>query len=113
MSHTKTFDLKQRVARLIKRYDWPMVMNCVLHRHNLPHVGKIIEMALSLEAEFLKLANTQYYSWAWTDRDHLMPTLAQLQEAEAVVNRYRQKLGQRCRVLFVVPDYFEERPRPA
>lgn len=40
-----------------------------------------------------------------------MPTLAQLQEAEAVVNRYRQKLGQRCRVLFVVPDYFEERPK--
>lgn len=58
MSHTKTFDLKQRLARLIKRYDWPMVMNCVLHRHNLPHVGKIIEMALSLEAEFLELANT-------------------------------------------------------
>ncbi len=111
LSHTKTFDLKQRVARLIKQYDWPMVMNCVLHRHNLPHVGKIIEMALSLEAEFLELANTQYYGWAWTNRDHLMPTLAQLKEAEAVVNRYRQEHGQRCRVLFVVPDYFEERPK--
>ena len=42
LSHTKTFELKQKVARLIKQHDWPMVLNCVLHRHNLPHVDKII-----------------------------------------------------------------------
>jgi pyrroloquinoline quinone biosynthesis protein E len=111
LSHTKTFELKQRVARLIKQHDWPMVLNCVLHRHNLPHVDKIIEMALALDAEFLELANTQYYGWAWTNRDHLMPTHAQLIEAEAVVQRYRAEFGTRCRILFVVPDYFEERPK--
>lgn len=111
LSHTKTFELKQRVAQLIKRHDWPMVMNCVLHRHNLPHVEKIIEMADALGAEFLELANTQYYGWAWTNRDHLMPTQAQLSEAEAVVNRYRARSDHRCKVLFVVPDYFEERPK--
>ena len=88
-----------------------MVLNCVLHRHNLPHVDKIIEMALALDAEFLELANTQYYGWAWTNRDHLMPTQAQLIEAEAVVQRYRAEIGTRCRILFVVPDYFEERPK--
>ena len=111
LSHTKTFDLKHRVARLIKQHDWPMVMNCVLHRHNLPHVDKIIDMAEALGAEFLELANTQYYGWAWTNRDHLMPTHEQLQEAEAVVNRYRANPAHRCKVLFVVPDYFEERPK--
>ena len=111
LSHTKTFELKQRVARLIKAHDWPMVMNCVLHRHNLPHVGQIIEMALALDAEYLELANTQYYGWAWVNRDHLMPTHEQLIEAEAVVNRYREKIGKRCKLLFVVPDYFEERPK--
>ncbi|MGH8845928.1 MAG: pyrroloquinoline quinone biosynthesis protein PqqE, partial [Polaromonas sp.] len=111
LSHTKTFELKQRVARLIKHHDWPMVLNCVLHRHNLPHVDKIIEMALALDAEFLELANTQYYGWAWTNRDHLMPTHEQLIEAEAVVQRYRAEIGARCRILFVVPDYFEERPK--
>ena len=111
LSHTKTFELKQRVARLIKQHDWPMVMNCVLHRHNLPHVDKIIDMALALEAEFLELANTQYYGWAWTNRDHLMPTQQQLVDAEATVQRYRTKVGARCRILFVVPDYFEERPK--
>lgn len=111
LSHTKTFELKQKVARLIKAHDWPMVMNCVLHRHNLPHVGQIIEMALALEAEYLELANTQYYGWAWINRDHLMPTHEALIEAEAVVNRYRETIGKRCKLLFVVPDYFEERPK--
>ena len=111
LSHTKTFELKQKVARLIKAHDWPMVMNCVLHRHNLPHVDQIIEMALALDAEYLELANTQYYGWAWVNRDHLMPTHEQLIEAEAVVNRYREKIGKRCKLLFVVPDYFEERPK--
>ncbi|MFM9902077.1 MAG: pyrroloquinoline quinone biosynthesis protein PqqE [Polaromonas sp.] len=111
LSHTKTFELKQRVARLIKQHDWPMVLNCVLHRHNLPHVDKIIEMALVLDAEFLELANTQYYGWAWTNRDHLMPTHEQLIEAEAVVQRYRAQPTTRCKILFVVPDYFEERPK--
>ncbi len=111
LSHTKTFELKQKVARIIKQHDWPMVLNCVLHRHNLPHVDKIIEMALALDAEYLELANTQYYGWAWVNRDQLMPTREQLQEAEAVVNRYREQIGNRCRLLFVVPDYFEERPK--
>ena len=111
LSHTKTFELKKRVARIIKEHDWPMVMNCVLHRHNLPHVGAIIDMALELEAEYLELANTQYYGWAWRNRDHLMPTRAQLEQAEAVVQSYRERIGNRCRLLFVVPDYFEERPK--
>ena len=116
LSHTKTFDLKLRVARLIKQQGWPMVMNCVLHRHNLPHVRKIIDMAVALEAEYLELANTQYYGWAWVNRDHLMPTREELAEAEIEVNAFRAEQeanpgGHRCRVLFVVPDYFEERPK--
>ena len=99
------------MAQTIKAHDWPMVMNCVLHRHNLPHVGQIIEMALDLGAEYLELANVQYYGWAWVNRDHLMPTRAQLQEAEAVVQGWRERIGKQCRLLFVVPDYFEERPK--
>ncbi len=115
LSHTKTFELKQRVAQLIKAHDWPMVMNCVLHRHNLPHVRKIIDMAVALDAEYLELANTQHYGWAWLNRDQLMPTHAELLAAEAEVQRFRAEQEAsgaiRCRVLFVVPDYFEQRPK--
>ena len=111
LSSTKTFDLKSRVAKLIKQYDYPMVLNVVLHRHNLDHVGRIIDMAVEMDVEYLELANTQYYGWAQVNRAHLMPTHEQLQRAEAVVNEYRAKLGNKMRILFVVPDYFEERPK--
>ncbi len=111
LSSTRTFELKRRVADLIKEHGYPMVMNCVLHRYNLPHVDKIIDLALELGADYLELANTQYYGWAWLNRAALMPTAQQLAEAEAVVARYRERIGQRCQILFVVPDYFEQRPK--
>nr|WP_314627288.1 pyrroloquinoline quinone biosynthesis protein PqqE [uncultured Noviherbaspirillum sp.] len=111
LSSTKTFDLKKRVAALIKKYDYPMVMNCVLHRHNLAHVDKIIEMALELDAEYLELANTQFYGWAMKNQQQLMPTLAQVREAEQVVQQYRERIGKRCKILFVIPDYYEDRPK--
>jgi pyrroloquinoline quinone biosynthesis protein E len=111
VSSTKTFELKHRVARLIKAHGYPMVLNCVLHRYNLPHVGQIIDMALEMGADYLELANTQYYGWAMLNRDQLMPTSEQLREAEATVNQYRERVGDRCRILFVVPDYFEVRPK--
>jgi pyrroloquinoline quinone biosynthesis protein E len=116
LSHTKTFALKQEVAKTIKEFGWPMVMNCVLHRHNLPHVRQIIDMAVELEAEYLELANTQFYGWAWLNRDQLMPTREALQTAEAEVAAYRAEQVARggrtqCKVLFVVPDYYEDRPK--
>ncbi|QGZ38260.1 pyrroloquinoline quinone biosynthesis protein E [Pseudoduganella flava] len=111
LSSTKTFDLKAKVARLIKRHDYPMVLNVVLHRFNLDHVDRIIDMALEMGVEYLELANTQYYGWGLVNRAQLMPTRKQLLWAEAVVNEYRARIGNRIRILFVVPDYFEERPK--
>ena len=111
LSHTKTFELKQRVAHLIKAHDYPMVMNCVIHRLNIDHIGRIIEMAHELGAEYIELANTQFYSWAYVNRDQLLPSREQLVRAEAVTNEWRAKLGDRMRIFFVVPDYYEKRPK--
>jgi PqqA peptide cyclase len=111
LSHTKTFDLKMRVARLIKAHDWPMVLNVVLHRLNIDFIDKIIEMGVDLGAEYLELANSQYYSWAMVNRDQLLPSREQLQRAERIVQEYRARLGDTIRLLFVVPDYYEKRPK--
>ncbi len=111
LSHTRTFDLKQRVARLIKDQGWPMVMNVVIHRLNIDHIGRIIEMAEAMGAEYLELANTQYYSWALENRDQLLPTREQLQRAEAVADDWRHRLEGRMRLFFVAPDYHEGRPK--
>jgi pyrroloquinoline quinone biosynthesis protein E len=111
LSSTRTFELKSRVAQLIKAHDYPMVLNVVLHRLNVDHVGEILEMAEALGAEYVELANTQYYGWGHLNRDALLPTREQLIRAEAVTNRFREKVGTRMRVFFVVPDYFETRPK--
>jgi len=111
LSHTKTFALKQKAAELIQENGWPMVLNCVIHRLNIDYIEKIIELAVDLGAEYLELANSQYYSWAQLNRDGLMPSRDQLERAERVTNEYREKLGDKLRIFFVVPDYYETRPK--
>lgn len=111
LSSTKTFDLKNKVAAIIKAHDWPMVLNCVLHKHNLDHVSAIIEMAERMGAEYLELANTQYYGWAWHNRASLMPSWEQLQKAEAEVEAHKKRLEGKMRIFWVSPDYHEARPK--
>jgi pyrroloquinoline quinone biosynthesis protein E len=112
LSSTRTFELKSRVARTIKELGYPMVLNCVMHRYNLPHVERIIGMAEEMGAEFLELANVQYYGWAWRNRQALMPSREMLTEAEAVVDRHKARLQGRMKILWVAPDYAEAKPKP-
>jgi pyrroloquinoline quinone biosynthesis protein E len=112
LSSTRTFDLKSRVARIIKDHGYPMVLNCVMHRYNLPHVERIIAMAEEMGAEFLELANVQYYGWAWLNRQALMPSRQALADAEALVDGHRARLQGRMKILWVAPDYAEAKPKP-
>jgi pyrroloquinoline quinone biosynthesis protein E len=112
LSSTRTFELKSKVAALIRAHDYPMVLNVVLHRHNIDHVAEILAMAEAMGAQYVELANTQYYGWAWLNRDELLPSRAQLERAEAVTKTFRERLGKRMQIYFVVPDYFETRPKP-
>jgi PqqA peptide cyclase len=111
LSSTRTFELKSKVAALIRKYEYPMVLNCVLHRLNIDHVEEILELAERMGAEYVELANTQYYGWAWLNRAQLMPTLEQLRNAEETLARFRERPGQKMKIFFVVPDYFETRPK--
>ena len=93
LSSTRTFELKSRVAALIKRYEYPMVLNVVLHRLNIDHVEEILEMAERMGADYVELANTQYYGWAWHNREQLLPSRAQVERAEATTKRFRERVG--------------------
>ena len=112
ISSTRTFDIKSRVAAIIKDTGYPMVLNCVMHRFNLPHVGRIIDMAERMGADFLELANTQYYGWAWHNRGALMPTVDELRDAEAIVMAHRAASHARMKILWVSPDYADAKPKP-
>ncbi|MFM2053079.1 MAG: pyrroloquinoline quinone biosynthesis protein PqqE [Pseudomonadota bacterium] len=111
LSHTKTFQLKQEVGETIRLLGWPMVMNVVIHRLNIDHIDRIIAMADALGAEYLELANSQYYSWAHLNRDHLLPTSEQIRRAEAVTDQWRVKVADRMKLFFVAPDYHEGQPK--
>jgi pyrroloquinoline quinone biosynthesis protein E len=112
LSSTRTFELKAKVAALIRKYEYPMVLNVVLHRLNIDHVEEILEMAERMGADYVELANTQYYGWAWLNRDRLLPSREQLERAEEVTQRFRARTRERnMRIFFVVPDYFETRPK--
>jgi pyrroloquinoline quinone biosynthesis protein E len=64
-----------------------------------------------LEADYLELANTQYYGWAHLNRDQLLPTREQFEEAEAIANVYKEKLKGKMKIYYVVPDFYEDRPK--
>ena len=105
------FEPKRQVAAWVRELDLPLTVNVVLHRGNLDEVGAIIALAEELGAERLELANTQYLGWAYQNRAALMPSLAQLDAARAVVAAARERLRGRMELLFVLPDYHGDRPR--
>jgi pyrroloquinoline quinone biosynthesis protein E len=110
ITNTKTFQLKQKVAAMIKSHGYPMVLNVVIHRFNIDHMKQILEMAEAIGADYIELANNQYYGWSLVNRTQLMPTREQLDRAEAVTNEFRAT-GPKMKVLYVVPDYFNDRPK--
>jgi len=111
LSSTRTFELKRRVAKMVKAHGYPMVLNVVLHRLNIDHVGQILDMAAELEADYVELANTQYYGFAYANRELLLPSREQLERAEEVTRAFRARIGERMKIFFVVPDYYANRPK--
>ena len=110
----KAFAQKLAMARAVKARGYPMVLNFVTHRHNIDRIDRIIELCLALEADFVELATCQFYGWAQLNRVGLLPTREQLERAERITNEYRARLeaqGHPCKLIFVTPDYYEERPK--
>lgn len=111
LAGAESFDGKKTVARLVKKHGYPMVLCVVIHRHNIHLMREILEMAIELEADYLELANTQYYGWAYLNLRELLPTRDQFEQAEAVAREYKQRLQGRMKIYYVVPDYYEDRPK--
>lgn len=107
----KAFEQKRAMAKEVKRQGYPMVLNFVLHRHNIDQVEQILALSAELQADYVELANSQYYGWAFHNRQQLLPSLKQLQQAERVVQRFRETSGDEMKIIFVVPDYYENRPK--
>src|SRR6266702_551516 len=109
---TASYQDKIAAYHYTRELGFPLTVNVVLHRRNLHQVEALIRLAESLGAERIELANTQFYGWALHNRDTLMPTKAQLDAAWRVVQRERARLGTTLEIVWVLPDYHEEFPKP-
>ncbi len=109
---TRSFEQKLAAARLVKALELPLTLNFVLHRHNLDRIEEILELCRKLEADRVELANTQYYGWALHNRAALLPTREQLERTEQAVAAARQRRDFPMGILYVIPDYYEEYPKP-
>ncbi len=108
---TASFTHKQEVAHLVKKHGYPMVLCVVLHRENIYQMPEILAMAEELGADYLELANTQYYGWAHINRDLLLPTQEQFEKAEAIAQAFKEKVAGKMKIYYVVPDFYEDRPK--
>jgi len=111
MAGADVFRRKLEIAHEIKARGFPMVLNVPVTRHNLPQIPEILNLAERLGVEYIELANVQYYNWALINRDQLLPTREQLEWAEAEVAKFRERVGERMTVYFVIPDYYDGRPK--
>ena len=107
-AHTK----KLEAAQMVRDLGFPLTINVVLHRANIERLEQIISLAESLGAQRLELANTQYYGWAFRNRAALLPTRPQVEQATEIARLARQRLFGKLEILFVLPDYYSERPKP-
>jgi PqqA peptide cyclase len=108
----ESYDAKLAAYRTTRELGFPLTVNVVLHRDNLHQVEALIRLAEQLGAERIELANAQFYGWALHNRAALMPTRAQLASGWEIVQRERRRLGSRLEIVWVLPDYHEQFPKP-
>jgi pyrroloquinoline quinone biosynthesis protein E len=107
-----SFEKKIHAARLVAKAGLPLTLNVVLHQQNIDRIEAIIAMAEELGAARLELANTQFNGWALKNRAALLPTRGQVENAAKAAQAARERFKGRMEILYVLPDYFEQFPKP-
>src|ERR1700678_3769836 len=102
---------KLAFARSVVERGLALTINAVIHRANIGQLTAMVELAALLGAGRVEIAHTQYYGWALRNRQSLMPTRAQVQQAMQEVERIRPHYAARLVIDLVVPDYYARRPK--
>jgi pyrroloquinoline quinone biosynthesis protein E len=90
----------------------PLSLNFVIHKRNIDRLSQMIELAETLGAERVELANVQFYGWAFRNRAALLPTREQVDRAREIATAAKMRLAGKIDVFYVLPDYYETRPKP-
>jgi len=103
---------KLNVAAKIRAAGIPLSLNFVIHRRNIDRLSEMIDLAEMLGAERIELANVQFYGWAFLNRAALLPTREQVVRAREVTTAAKARLSGKIDIFYVLPDYYETRPKP-
>jgi pyrroloquinoline quinone biosynthesis protein E len=103
---------KLDAAAKIRAGGIPLSLNFVIHRRNIDCLPQMIELAESLQAERVELANVQFYGWAFLNRAALLPTREQVVRAREIAIAAKARLAGKIDIFYVLPDYYEIRPKP-
>ncbi len=103
---------KLNVAAKIRAEGIPLSLNFVIHRRNIDRLPQLIELAETLGAERVELANVQFYGWAFLNRAALLPTREQVVRAREIATAAKARLAGRIDIFYVLPDYYETWPKP-
>ncbi len=103
---------KLAVAANIRAAGIPLSLNFVIHRRNIDRLPQMIELAETLGAERVELANVQFYGWAFPNRAALLPTREQVNRAREIATAAKARLAGKIDIFYVLPDYYESRPKP-
>jgi PqqA peptide cyclase len=107
----ESYEHKLQIAHEIKALDFPLVLNIPVCKQNIEQTEDMLTMAEDIGVDYVEFANIQYYNWAMLNRSEFLPTKEQLDRAEAIVKRHREKDGTKMTIYFVIPDYYADRPK--
>jgi pyrroloquinoline quinone biosynthesis protein E len=102
---------KLAFAKWVREAGLPLTLNAVVNRHNIERVGEMIDLAVSLDAHRVEIANVQYYGWAVKNLAALMPRFDQFESSMAIVAAARERLKGKIVIDYVVPDYYARVPK--
>jgi pyrroloquinoline quinone biosynthesis protein E len=108
----RAHERKLGVAETIRAAGIPLSLNFVIHRRNIDRLPQMIALAEALGAERMELANVQFYGWAFRNRAALLPTREQVDRARDVATAAKTRLAGKIDIFYVLPDYYETRPKP-
>jgi pyrroloquinoline quinone biosynthesis protein E len=103
---------KLDAAEVIRAAGISLSLNFVIHRRNIDRLPQMIELTEALGAERVELANVQFYGWAFLNRAALLPTQEQVARAREVTTTAKARLSGKIDIFYVLPDYYETRPKP-
>ena len=106
------YERKIEAAANIRAAGISLSLNFVIHRRNIDRLAQMIDLTEKLEADRVELANAQFYGWAFLNRAALLPTRKQVERAREIATVAKQRLAGKVDIFYVLPDYYETRPKP-